>query len=116
MKHSILKSICEESGADSSTVRSVATLLLRELHFVAATDRGVTTGALMETFFELGTEAAYHLGGLLMYHDDKTNEPGFVSDSLMEETMTRLLGTEGEVPEIKERWLNYLAENKPSRK
>jgi hypothetical protein len=101
--------VAKEIGCDGETVRRIATLLLRELHLVAATDENVTTGAIMQTFWNFGTEACYHLGGFLAYHDDGTNQPGHQNDSLVPETLRRFLGCDDELPKIRERWLSYLA-------
>lgn len=99
----------EESGCDGETVRRIVTLLLRELHRIAATDEDVTTAAIMDTYWNFGTEACYHLGGLLMYHEDGTNEPGHQSDSLVPETMRRFLENDEEIQQIRGKWLTYLA-------
>lgn len=111
----MIDTIEKESACDRETVRRIATLLLRELHLIAATDENVTTGAIMETYWNLGTEACYHLGGLLMYHDDGTNQPGHQTDSLVPETMRRFLGGDDELPEIRERWLSFLANRRAAR-
>jgi len=107
--------VAKESGCDGETVRRVAILLLRELHRIAATDESVTSGAIMETYWNFGTEACYHLGGLLAYHDDGTNQPGHQTDSLVPETMRRFLGCDEELHEIRERWLSYLANRRTER-
>jgi myo-inositol catabolism protein IolC len=112
MKPSALEIIVKESGCDSETVRRIATLVLRELHRIAATDENVTTGAIMETYWSFGTEACYHVGGLLMYHDDGTNRPGHQTESLVPETMHRFIGGDAELPEIRDRWLSFLAADK----
>ena len=109
MKLSLIDTIEKESGCDRETVRRITTLLLRELHLVAATDETVTTGAIMETYWNFGAEASYHLGGLLMYHDDRTNQPGHQTNSLVPETMQRFLGCDEEFNQVRERWLSYFA-------
>lgn len=113
---SMIERISEESGCDKATVRRIATLVLRELHRVAATDDQVTTAAIMETYWNFGTEACYHLGGLLMYHDDRSNQPGRVTESLVPETLRRLLGPDEELQQIKERWFSDLAKRAPESK
>ncbi len=106
----MLEHICETTGADPETVRAIATAVLRELHYVAANDEMVTTGTLMQTKWQFGTEAAYHLGGVLKYHDDCTNRPGAQSDSLIPETMRRLMGSQQhEADELRGKWLALLA-------
>ncbi len=108
MKESIIQKIERETGCDQSQIARIATLALRELHLVAATDDQVTTGAVMQCRWNFGAEASYHLGGILMYHDYKTNQPDADAESLMPETMQRFLGSGAEIEEISQRWLEYL--------
>jgi hypothetical protein len=108
----ILDKITKESGCTPKQVRHVMTLALRELHLVSATDPKVTTGAIMECRWNFGTEASFHLGGILTHHDDKTNRPGRVHESLIPETMARFLGCGKEIVGIKRRWLQYLDRQK----
>jgi hypothetical protein len=108
MKESIIQKIEKETGCDQSQIAKIATLVLRELHLISATNEYVTTGAIMECYWNFGMEASYHLGGILMYHDDKTNQSGFDSESGIPETMQRFLGYNEELQEINDRWLKYL--------
>lgn len=110
---SMIERISQESACDKATVRRIATLVLRELHRVAATDEQVTTAAIMETRWSFGTEACYHLGGLLKYHDDCSNQPGQMTQSLVPETLRRFLGADEELQQIKERWFSELAKREP---
>lgn len=113
MKESIIQKIERETGCDPSQIAKIATLVLRELHLISATDRYVTTGAIMECCWNFGTEASYHLGGILTYHDYKTNQPDSYSESGIPETMERFLGWDEKVQEINNRWLQYLESQRP---
>jgi len=111
MTESIIDKISAQTGCDGEKIAEIVTIALRELHMVSATDSYVTTGALMECRSNFGSEAAYHLGGILTYQDDGTNEtiePGYTSESLMPETMLRLLGHGLQIEDIKARWFQYL--------
>ena len=112
MTGEIYERVAQESGCTPEQVRRVVALALRELHYVSATDPHVTTGAIMECQLNFGTEAAYHLGGILLYHDDKTNAPGYVTESLMPETMQRCLGGLDDLDEVISRWRRYYDERK----
>lgn len=115
MSNHIVQRVMAESGCTMEQVQRVVTAALRELHLVAATDKYVTTGAVMECRWNFGTEACYHLGGILMYHDDKTNAPGHVTESLMPETMARFLGCGEEIEAITQRWGQHLDLHSPQR-
>lgn len=115
MKESIIQKIERETGCDQSQIAKIATLVLRELHLVSATDDRVTTGAIMECYWNFGAEASYHLGGILTYHDYKTNQPDAHSESDIPETMERFLGWDESVQEINNRWLKYLETQRQSK-
>jgi len=107
----ILDRVCRETGASPDLANRVAVAVLRELHYVAATDEMVTTGALMQALWAFCAEAAYHLGGILAYHDDGTNRPDYVSESLVPETLARLVGCENEDwNAARDRWFALLAQ------
>jgi hypothetical protein len=108
MKESIIQKIERETGCDQRLIATIATLVLRELHLISATDECVTTGAIMECSWNFGTEASYHFGGILTYHDYKTNKPDAYSESEIPETMERFFGWDESVQEINNRWLKYL--------
>ena len=50
MKQSMIETIEKESGCDREVVHRIATLVLRELHYVAATDEEVTDGVITEAY------------------------------------------------------------------
>jgi hypothetical protein len=108
MKESIIQKIERETGCDQSQIAKIATLVLRELHLVSATDDRVTTGAIMECCWNFGVEASYHLGGILTYHNYKTNQPDAYAESDIPETMQRFLGGSEEIEGVNQRWLEYL--------
>jgi hypothetical protein len=111
MNENMMDKIIRETGCDAGAVEAIVTMALRELHLVSATDSMVTTAALIDCLHRFGVEACYHLGGILAYHDDKTNEandPEYRSDSLVPETMLRLIGNGERIKEIKAQWFQYL--------
>jgi hypothetical protein len=108
MSESILQKIERETGCELDQIARIVALALRDLHLVAATKPEVTTAALVDCYYNFGTEACYHLGGLLAYHDYKTNQPDAYAESLMPETMQRLLGGSEDLAEVRDRWLACL--------
>lgn len=108
MNEGMIEKIAREIGCDGRKVQDIVAAAFRELHLICATDDAVTTGALLACLHNFGTEACYHLGGILTYHDDKTNDPESSSDSLVPETMLRLLGRAQGIEEIKTKWFRQL--------
>ena len=100
MTDHIVEKIATETGCGIKDIQKIVAVALRELDFIAYTDRKATTGALEECFFSFGVEACFHLCGILTCQDDCTNEPG---QSLMPETLNRMLGTT-RLKEVNKQW------------
>ena len=100
----MLARICGGIDVDPEVARQVATATLREIHYLAEHDDMATTGAMMNTLWDVGVEAMYHLGGILYRHDGATNEHG-LHDSLMPETVERIMGSnKSELDAAEARW------------
>ncbi|MBI4305952.1 MAG: hypothetical protein HY678_06490 [Chloroflexi bacterium] len=120
MKVEMIERIAQDAGCDVEVVDKVVNLLLREMDVVATTDEMATTGLLIECRRNFGDEAAWHLGGVLTYQDDGRNEaywqkmggPRESTESLMPETLLRLLGGDN-CREFSERFSRYLDERTP---
>lgn len=112
MSEDLLGKVSDDSGVAPEDVRSVVTAYLKAIHLVAATDGTVTTAAIMQTLWNFGLEASFHLGGLLTYHDDKSNDLSIPSDSDVPELMTRLIGDWDDLPGIVQEWRTTLVKTK----
>ncbi len=61
----LFETVCQESGCPPEQVSKVATAALKVLHKIAYGDERNVTAALMQCYWMFGSEACYHLGGLL---------------------------------------------------
>jgi hypothetical protein len=65
MKPSLLRTAASHAGITELQAQQAITSALRSLHRVAVTSQEGLTSSLLETRFNFGAEAAYHLAGLL---------------------------------------------------
>ena len=65
MSASILDLVASHAGITKTQARQAVTSALRQLHRTAVTREEGVTASLMEARFNFGSEACYHIGGLL---------------------------------------------------
>lgn len=100
----MLVRICDGIDVDPEVARQVATATLREVHYLAEHDDMATTGAMMNTLWDVGVEALFHFGGILYRHDAATTEH-CAHDSMMPETVERIMGSDkSELDAAEQRW------------
>lgn len=75
--------ISEEANCSPEKVCDIVSEALKALHKIAYCDKYGVTAALRETYFHLGPEACYHLGGIIIEScSDDSDEAGIWSEVL----------------------------------
>ena len=100
MQPSILELAASHSGISHEQARRAVTSALRSLHKAAVTTQEGVTNSLLETRFNFGVEACYHLAGLFEHQRVNCD-----NDIPWSETLTRMAPETRVYRALVDRWL-----------